>query len=136
MAAPLLLNAIPLGGSRRCSEAVRSVDGLGLGNELADVHSDVASDCAEQSGRYVSTLVKGNGCHPPFRVSVLAVRASLADLSESEIGKDRGNFARLENGHIAHGLGDLHGLRPYELPFELRIAIFEQHGDNLREVLA
>ena len=115
---------------------VRSAAGLGLGDELADVHSDVAGDCAEQGRRYVSALVKRDGRHASIRVSVLAVRTALADLSESEIGKDRCNFTRLEDGHIAHGLGDLHGLRPDEFAFEFWIAVFKQHGDDLREVLA
>ena len=34
--------------------------------------------------------------------------------------KDRSDFTRLEDGHIAHGLGDLHGLGPYELAFAER----------------
>ena len=80
--------------------------------------------------------MKRNSRHPSIRVSVLAVRTTLADLSESEIGKDRGDFTRLEDGHIAHGLGDLHGLRSYELALEFGIPVFEQHGDHLREVLA
>ena len=80
--------------------------------------------------------MKWNSRHPPVRVSVLAVRTTLADLSESEIGKDRSDLTRLEDGHIAHGLGDLHGLGAHELAFEFWIAVFEQHGDHLREVLA
>ena len=64
------------------------------------------------------------------------MRSTLADLSESEIGGDRGDLTRLEDRHITHGLGDLHGLCPYELALEFWIAVFEQHGDHLREVLA
>ena len=110
-------------------------EGLGLGDELADVHSDVAGDCPEESRRDVTTLVKRNGRHPPIRVAVLAVRTTLTDLNESEFGKYGGDFTRLQDRHIAHGLGDLHRLRPYELPFELWGTVLEQHGDDLLEVL-
>lgn len=57
------------------------------------------------------------------------------DLNESESGKYGGDFTRLQDRHIAHGLGDLHRLRPYELPFELWSTVLEQHRDDLLEVL-
>ena len=66
-------------------------------------------------------------------MSVLAVRTTLTDLNESEIYG--GNFTRLQDRHIAHGLGDLHRLRPYELPFELWSTVLEEHSDDLPEVL-
>jgi len=56
-------------------------------------------------------------------------------VNESEFGKDGGGFTRLQDRHIAHGLGDLHRLRPYELPFELWSTVLEQHRDDLLEVL-
>lgn len=129
------MNGSSLGGSWRRSDAVRTAEGLGLGDELADVHSDVAGDCPEQSRGDVTTLVKRNGRHPPIRVSVLAVRTTLTDLNESEFCKYGGDFTRLQDRHIAHGLGDLHRLRPYELPFELWSTVLEQHSDDLPEVL-
>ena len=60
---------------------------------------------------------------------------TLTDVNESEFGKDGGGFTRLQDRHIAHGLGDLHRLRPYELPFELWSTVLEQHRDDLLEVL-
>ena len=80
--------------------------------------------------------MKRNGRDPPIRVSVLAVRTTLADLNESKIGKYGGDLTGLQDWYIAHGLGDLNRLRPYELPFELWSAVLEQHGDDLFEVLA
>ena len=46
------------------------------------------------------------------------------------------DFPRLENGNVAHGLGNLDRLRSDELALELGGAILEQHGDDLFEVLA
>jgi hypothetical protein len=86
-AAPAASFNMAFGGSWRRSDAVRTAEGLGLGDELADVHSDVAGDCPEQSRRDVTTLVKRNGRRPPVRVSVLAVRTTLTDLNESQFGK-------------------------------------------------
>ena len=114
---------------------VRDTDGLGPGNEFADIHSYVAGDRAEESRRDVSTLMKRNGRHPPIGVSVLAVRTALADLKESEVGKNGGNLTGLQDWHIAHGLGDPNRLRPYKLPFELGSAVLKQHGDDLFEIL-
>ena len=77
-----------------------------------------------------------NGRHAAIRMSILAVRTTLANLNESETGEDGGDFPRLENGNVAHCLGDLHRLRSDELALDLRRAILQQHGDDLFEVLA
>jgi hypothetical protein len=60
----------------------------------------------------------------------------LANQNESETSEDGGDLPRLQNGNVAHRLGDLHRLRSDELPFKLWRAILQQHGDNLFEVLA
>ena len=69
-------------------------------------------------------------------MSVLAVRTALAYLGESETHENRGDFPRLQDGHVAHDLRDLHRLRSDELPLELRCAVLEEHCDDLFEVLA
>jgi hypothetical protein len=80
--------------------------------------------------------VKRNGRHAAIWMSILAVRTTLANLDESETGKNGGNLPRLQNGNVAHRLRDLHRLRSDEFSLELRPAILQQHGDDLCKVLA
>jgi len=80
--------------------------------------------------------VERNRRYAAIRMSILAVRTTLANLNKSESGQDGGDLPRLENGNVAHRLGDLHRLRSDELPLKLGRAIFEQHRDDLLEVLA
>ncbi len=69
-------------------------------------------------------------------MSVLAVRAALANLNESETHKNRSDLPRLEDGNVAHELRDLHGLRSDELPLELWCSVLKQHRYDFFEVLA
>ena len=108
----------------------------GSSDELANIHAYITCDGAEKSRRDVSTLVERNRRHAAVRMSILAVRTTLANLNESETGEDGGDPPRLQNGNVAHRLGDLHRLRSDELPLELGRAILQQHGHDLFEVLA
>lgn len=88
------MNAQAFGGSYPGSPGPR--------HELANIHADVACDGAEKSRRDVSALVKRNCRHTAVRMSLLAVRTALANLSESQAGEDGGNLPRLQNRDIAH----------------------------------
>jgi len=76
-----------------------------------------------------------NGCHAAIWMSILAVRTALPNLNESESGQDCSNLPRLENGDIAHQLGNLHRLRSDKLSLKFRGAILEEHADDLFKVL-
>ena len=108
----------------------------GSSDELANIHAYVTCDGAEKSRRDVSALVERNRRHAAIRMSILVMRTTLANLNESETGQDGGDLPRLENGNVAHRLGDLDRLGSDELPLKLGRAIFQQHGDDLFEVLA
>src|SRR3954452_6719318 len=71
----------------------------------------------------------------PIRMSVLTVRPTLPDLGEPEPLENPGDFAGLENRYVAQ-LRDLDGLRTDELALQLRLAIFEQHRDDLFQILS
>jgi hypothetical protein len=58
----------------------------GSSNELANIHAYVTCDGAEKSRRDVSALVERNRRHAAIRMSILAVRTTLANLNESETG--------------------------------------------------
>ena len=60
----------------------------------------------------------------------LAVRASLADLREPKLPKQRHDLARLEDRWLRHGLRHFDGLSADELAFESGVALFKEHFDH------
>src|SRR5437016_454451 len=67
-------------------------------------------------------------------MAVLDVRAALAHRNKSESFKHAANLRRFKNRDVAHDSSNPDGLRADKLAFEFRLAIFEQHGDDLAEV--
>lgn len=63
-------------------------------------------------------------------VPVLSMRSSLADFEEPEPFQDPRDLPRFEDWDVAH-LRDLDGLRSDELTFQLRLAVLEEHRDDL-----
>lgn len=67
------------------------------------------------------------------RVAVLPMRSAMSNLDEPELLQDPRDLTGLEDGHVAH-LRDLDGLRSDELAFQPRLAVLEEHRDDLFEV--
>lgn len=64
----------------------------------------------------------------------LLVRSALADLHKPQTQKPRDYLARLEYWNRAH-LSDLDRLRSNKLRLYLRLAILQQHADDLAQIL-
>jgi hypothetical protein len=94
----------PLNGKADPTAASGSPCGLGFGDELANIHAYVPGYGTKKRRRDVSALVEWDRRNAPIWVAVLAVRAALTNLNESETDKDGGDFPRLQNGNIAHSV--------------------------------
>ena len=64
----------------------------------------------------------------------LLVGAALAYFTEAERFKERDEFAGLQGRDAPHGSGDLEGMCPDELRFDLGLTIFKEEVNNLTEV--
>jgi len=69
----------------------------------------------------------------PVGMTKLLVRPALSDLHKAQALEARHHFARLEDGQRSHS-GDAHRLGPDELGLKVRLAVFEQHRDDLGEI--
>ena len=115
----------------------RTLGGAALrSDELGDRHPDVATDLAQQGGRDITPRMHGDGRDAAVGVAELLVRAALADLDEPEPLEAGDHLARLKDRDRAHGrqLGDEDGLRADELRLQRRLAVLEEHGDDLAKV--
>lgn len=79
--------------------------------------------------------VKGDRRASPIRVPVLTVCPTLPNLLEAELHQERGHLAWFQDRQRAHGLRDLYGLKAHELGLEFRIAVLEEHRDDLTKIL-
>ena len=70
---------------------------------------------------------------PSVRVSELLVRAPVSNLSEAERNQNPDNVTRPQDREARHLRCDR--LNPYELGFELWVAVLEEHGNNFFKVL-
>lgn len=68
-------------------------------------------------------------------MSELLVRAALPNLDEAERFQYRDDLARLQNWNVRQVSRYSHGLRPDKLSVEPRWAVFQQHRDDLAEIL-
>jgi hypothetical protein len=93
---------VQLGGGLAAYRPTRWADpqpcSSGSGDELADIHADVARDGAKKRRRNVSALVERNRRHAAIRMSILAVRTTLGNLNKSEPGQDGGNLRGFRTG--------------------------------------
>lgn len=78
--------------------------------------------------------MKRYGRPAPIGVSKLAVRPALAHLHEPEPLKQCDDLARLEDRDRARHSGDLDRLDTDELGLELRLAVLQEHLDDLLKV--
>jgi hypothetical protein len=70
----------------------------GSADELANIHAYVACDGAKKRRRDVSALVERNRRYAAIRMSIPAVRTTLAKLNESETGQDGGDYRGFRTG--------------------------------------
>lgn len=75
---------------------------LHAADEFTNVHADVARDLSEHDRRDVTPGMKRHRRHAPIAMSKLLVRASLADLHESEPDQDGDDVAWLQDRNVAH----------------------------------
>ena len=76
-----------------------------------------------------------HGRAPTIRVTILHMRAALADKNETHGLQHATNLARLENWGLRHELGrNGNILGAYELGVQFWIAVLQQHFDDFTEV--
>jgi len=105
-------------------------------HELRDRRPDITADLAQQGGRDITPGMHRHGRDAAVGVAELLVRATLADLDETQPLEAGDNLARLEDRDRAQGrrLSDENRLRPDELRLERGLAILDEHGDHLAQV--
>jgi hypothetical protein len=79
--------------------------------------------------------VEWDGSGATVRVPELLVRATLPDLREAVGLQQSDDFPRSQDGNGAHSSGDLDSTHIDELGLEIRLAILEEHFDDLSEIL-
>lgn len=102
--------------------------------EIVGGEADVLSNLANEGRADVAPAMHRNGSGASIRVAKLFVRTALTDFGKVEVLQNRNDFARFERRDTPHTLRNLEGVRPNKLRLELRLAVFEQHGDYLPEV--
>ena len=83
----------------------------------------------------VATVVEGNRGGPAIGVAELLVGTALTDLDEAVGLQQRDDPPGAEDRRAGHGSGDLDGAHVDELGLEGRLAVLEQHLDDLAQVL-
>lgn len=71
-----------------------------------------------------------HGSTAPFVITKLLVRAPLSYLGKSHALENSNNITGLEDRDIPHRLGHCDSLQPYELDFEFRLSVLQEHGDH------
>jgi hypothetical protein len=102
--------------------------------QFLDGLADVARDLPQECRGDVASSVERHRCSPPVGVSILTMRSTLTYLHESEPFKERHDLAWLEDRDRAGHSGNLDRLNTDELGLELRLAIFQEHLDDLLKV--
>ena len=72
------------------------------GDEIADIHSDVACDHPEERGRDVTPRMERHSGRSSIRVTILSVGATLPYLREADAFQNGRDLARLQDGDVAH----------------------------------
>ena len=103
--------------------------------KLIDRYPNVSADLSKQNRRDVATLMKRNGRSSACAIAKLLVRTALPHLNEAKLQQYCDDFGWLENGNIAHDLRDGNVLNPHKLRLELRLAVFEEHGNDFAKIL-
>ena len=96
---------------------------------------DVRGDLAQERGRDIAAGVEGHRGGAAIGMTELLVRAALPGLAEAVGLEESDDLPRLEDRQAAHGSGDLDGAHVDELRLERRLAVLEQHLDDLAQVL-
>ena len=95
--------------------------------------ANVLGDLAQECGGDVTARVERDRRAAAVRVTELLVRASLADLSESQSLQEGHHLARLQGRKGAQSRNP-DGLYGNKLGFELRLAVLQEHADYLLQV--
>jgi hypothetical protein len=92
---------------------------------------DVLRDLAEQRRGDVATFMHGDSGSTAIRVTILYMRTALSHSHESQGFEAATHFDGLEDRQRSHELLYRDTLSAEEFGFELRLAILEQHLDDL-----
>jgi hypothetical protein len=95
--------------------------------------ADVLDDLAKQERRDVTSAVDRNCRVATVRMAELLVGAALPDLNEAKSFEGTDDVPWFQDGEAGHG-SDADELRSHELRFEMWLAFFQQHIENLAQV--
>jgi len=70
--------------------------------EILNIHSNILCDLPQKKRRNIPARMKRNRRATTVRMTILLVRTALADLDETKVFKNAGNFARFEHRNISH----------------------------------
>jgi hypothetical protein len=106
---------------------------LSVADEIHDVHPNVLGDLPQKKRRNVSGM-KWNRRAAAIGMTKLFVGTALTDFDEAEGFEDAGNFTRFENRNVSPKKSNRDCLCADEFRFQLRLAVFEQHGDDFFQI--
>jgi hypothetical protein len=106
-----------------------------VAEKVVGCDSDVFHDLAKEHGGNIAARMIRDGGAASVWMTILHVRAALADENEAHRFQHATDLARLENWGLRHDLRrNANTLGAYELGVQLRFAVLQKHFNDFTKV--
>ena len=108
---------------------------LPMRDEILHAHAYILGDPAQQNRGHVPAGMHGHRCPATIGMGELLVRPSVPNLYEAEPKQHSNHLPWLQDREAGHSRSSRDRLNPLEFGLQLGKAIFQEHRDDLAEVL-